>query len=210
MLMDALKTTEKTALREAQEKRLQFIRRLFQEKDLWRGLEFEGAAGAFLYRKGRVAGLRELGVQRVGDHRYISAEFQLEEGCQNNETAVAVGVCYRVNQTLQRSAPLPQVFLNKVSESVRAERVRFLGGVFECPSEQAAELGRSCGAVDPCPFAQVWKETNRGVAQYLFNPAFLFVIGGADCNRAAPKDQPARPSWLVPGAGGGTSALARC
>ena len=55
MLMDTIKTTEKTALREAQEKRLQFIWHLFQKEDLWGGKEFECAAGAFLYRKGRVA-----------------------------------------------------------------------------------------------------------------------------------------------------------
>ena len=175
------------------------------------GKEFEGAAGAFLYRKGRVAGLRELGVQRAGDHRYSSAEFHFwRMGYQNHKTAVAAGVCYRVKQNLQRSAPLPQDFLYRVSEAVRAERVRFLGGVFECPSEQAAELGRSCGALAPCPFAQVFKETYLGRTKYLFNPAFLFVIGGANCRMALPEDQPDRPRWLFGGFGGETSALVRC
>jgi hypothetical protein len=83
----------------------------------------------------------------------MSAEVYLNESY-NPRAAVAVGACFRLNQTVSRNAPWLGDFLTIVSEAVRAERVRFLGGVFDCPCEQAAELGRSCGAMPPCPFAQ--------------------------------------------------------
>ena len=121
-----------------------------------------------------------------------------------------MGVCYRVNQTLHRGAPWLVDFLNNLSEAVRAERVRFLGGVFDCPSEQAAQLGRSCGALPPCPFAQCFKDAFLGMANYMYNPAFLFVIGGANCIRPVCEDQPQRPAWLSEIGVGETSALARC
>ena len=129
MLMDTKQTTDKTALREAHEKRKQFVRHLVEKEDAWRGQEFGGAVGAFLYRKNRVAGLRELGVQSGGDHWYLSAEFPFEEGNRNPRAAVVVGVCYRVNQNPKRSAPWPPEFTNGVSATVRSERVIFCGGV---------------------------------------------------------------------------------
>ena len=66
----------------------------------------------------------------------------------NPRAAVAGGVCYGVNENLKRSAHWPLDFPLGVSEAVRSDIVRFYGGVFECPSQQAAELGRSCGAVE--------------------------------------------------------------
>ena len=69
-------------------------------------------------------------------------------GYRNPRAAVVVGVYYRVSENLKRSAPWPPEYFNGVSEAVCSEKVRFLGGVFECPSQQAAELGRSCGAVE--------------------------------------------------------------
>jgi hypothetical protein len=84
-----------------------------------------------------------------------------------------------------------------------------LGGVFDCPSRQAAELARSCGALPDSPFAQVFKETLRGTTKYYFHPAFLFVIGGA--NRKAPlqDDQPERLAWLRDDDIGASLALVR-
>jgi hypothetical protein len=193
--MGTIKTKATAALREAQEKRQQFTHHLFQRDDVRGGQEFEGTVGAVLCRKNRVAGLRELGAQKVGDHWCIRAEFDLKEGYMSPPTAVAVGVCYRVTQNLRRSPPWPQDLIARVSEAVRAERVRFLGGVFECPSQQVADLARSCGAVALCTFAQVFTETSLGATQYHFNPAFLFVIGGANCRKAPPEDQPDRPWW---------------
>ena len=66
----------------------------------------------------------------------------------NSRAAVAGGVCYGVNENLKRSALWPPESPLGVSEAVRSAIVRFFGGVFECPSQQAAELGRSCGAVE--------------------------------------------------------------
>ena len=43
---------------------------------------------------------------------------------------------------MRASAPWPPGFIEAVHEAVREEKVRFLGGVFECPSTQAVELGR--------------------------------------------------------------------
>ena len=89
LLMDTVKTKATAALREAQEKRPQLIRHLFQRDDVWGGQELEGAVGAFLNRN-RVAGLSEPGMQKVGDRRYTRGEFDLEEGYMNPPTAVAV------------------------------------------------------------------------------------------------------------------------
>jgi hypothetical protein len=114
---------------------------------------FGYGAWAFLFGGSRGTDTGELGEKRVDDHIYMSAEVYLIESY-NPRTAVAVGVCFRLNQTVSRNAPWLGDFLTTVSEAVRAERVRFLGGVFDCPCEQAAELGRSCGAMPPCPFAQ--------------------------------------------------------
>ena len=78
---------------------------------------------------------------------------------QEFRAAVAVGVYYRVSENLKRSASWPPDYFNGVSEAVCSEKVRFAGGVFERPSQQAAELGRIRGAVAPSPVAQVFKET---------------------------------------------------
>ena len=93
---------------------------------------------------------------------------------------------------------------------MRAERVRFLGGVFDCPCVQAAELGRSCGAMPPCPFAQWFKDTYIGVTTIVYNPAFLFVIGGGTCRMPLGDDHPEKPLRLSESGVGGTSALVRC
>ena len=125
----------------------------------------------------------------------------------NKATAVAVGVCYRVTQNLKRGAPWPRDFITTVVHRVREDSVRFLGGVFECPSQQVAQLACSCGAVAPCPFAQVFKETCLGITKYVSSPAFIFVIGEAKCNTASTAGQPERPSWLYDKSDGKTSAL---
>ena len=190
LLLDPIQTSDVALLRKAQEKRHEFIRRLLElDFNRWGVHKFGSDAGAFLYKRNRVEALREVGVKRVGDHIYMSAEFHLAESY-NPRTAVAVGVCYRLNHTQSRNAPWPRDFLTVVSEAVRAERVRFLGGVFDCPCEQAAELGRSCGAMPSCPFAQCFKDTHSGVTTIVYNPAFLFVIGGANCIRPVCEDQP--------------------
>ena len=98
-------------------------------------------------------------MQRKVDDRGLNAELHFEERYRNPRAAVAVGVCYRVNENLQSSTPWSPAYSHGVSEAVCSEQVRFLGGVFECPSQQAAELGRSCGAVAPSRVAQVFKET---------------------------------------------------
>ena len=113
-----------------------------------------------------------------------------------------------VNISLKRSAPWPLDFVKGVSKAVRAENVRFLGGVFDCPSQQAAELGRSCGALEPGPFAQVFKDLALG--KCVFHTAFLFVIGNANCHKAESLDAPAKPLWLSESGVGETSALVRC
>ena len=82
-----------------------------------------------------------------------------------------------------------------------------MGGVFDCPSEQVADLARSCGASPPCPFAQVFKETSLGITKYVFQPSFLFCIGGTKCTQASIADQPERLAWLCGNGDGETSAL---
>ena len=94
----------------------------------------------------RVAGLTVMGMQMKVDDTDLNAELQLEEGYRNPRAVVAVGVCYRVNENLQGSAPWPQEYFHGVSEAVCSVHVRFLGGVFERPSQQAAELGRCFAA----------------------------------------------------------------
>ena len=56
----------------------------------------------------RVAGLTVMGMQMKVDDTYLNAELQLEEGYKNPRAAVAVGVCYRVNENFQGSAPWHQ------------------------------------------------------------------------------------------------------
>ena len=56
----------------------------------------------------RVAGLTVMGMQMKVDDAYLNAELQLEEGYRNPRAAVAVGVCYRVNENFQGSAPWHQ------------------------------------------------------------------------------------------------------
>ena len=81
------------------------------------------------------------------DDRDLNAELHLEEGCRNPRAAVAVGVCYRVNENLQGSALWPQKYYHGVSEAACSVQVRFFGGgVFERPSQQAAELDRCFAA----------------------------------------------------------------
>ena len=100
------------------------------------------------------SGETSLALQRAGnaerhvDHRYLNAESYLKERHRNPRAAVAGGVCYWVKENLKRSAPSPPEFPHGVSEAVRSEKVRFYGGVLECPSQQAADLCRSCGAVE--------------------------------------------------------------
>ena len=86
--------------------------------------------------------------ERHVEHRYLNAESYLEERHRNPRAAVAGGVCHWVKEHLKRSAHWPPEFPHCVSEAVRSENVRFYGGVLESPSQQAAELCRSCGAVE--------------------------------------------------------------
>ena len=212
LLMDAIKSTDPNLLRDAKVRRQQFLERLFQEQEVWSGVLFEGSAGAgsagaFLYRKCRVESLRRVGSEEVGAHRYLSVELQLKAGYQNPPAAVAVGVCFKVEAVgaelhdLRRSAGWPQGFITRVHEAVRAERVRFLGGVFDGPSNQAAQLGRSCGAEELYPFCQMWSDgLGDGGKEYnqTFHPSFIFVIGPANLKYAIPEQQPATPAWLLP------------
>ena len=73
-----------------------------------------------------------------------------------------VAACYRTNQNLKHNAFWPEHIIQQVSAAVREDGVRFLGDVFDSPSEQAAAMGRSCGAVAPSPLAQIFKETIDG------------------------------------------------
>jgi hypothetical protein len=157
IIMDSIKSIDRAALTEAHENRLQFIKDLFEIQNVWGALELEGAAGAFLYRKNNVVAITELGRLKSGALRYLSVSITLQEADMNPTTAVAVGVCYRVKQTLQKSPIWPVGFLTNVSQAVRAEGVRFLGGIFDCPSDQAAGFARSCGALPPSPFTQAFR-----------------------------------------------------
>jgi hypothetical protein len=169
LLMDTVKTDAPAVLLEAQEKRQQLLRNLLGGRPVWGGMVLERNASAILYKKNRVSDIRRLGVQQVGEHRYTSVEVVLKEGYMNKATAVAVAVCYRVTQNLKRDAPWPRHFITTAMNRVREESVRFSGGVFDCPSEQVADLARSCGA---CPFAQVFKETSLGITKYVFTQHF--------------------------------------
>ena len=88
--------------------------------------------------------------------------------------------------------------------------MRFLGGVFDCPSEQAAALGRSCGAVAPSPFAQIFKETIDKRPKYRFSLAFIFGIGNANCRKPFMDDQPEMLDWLHKDGRSMNSVLVRC
>jgi hypothetical protein len=102
-----------------------------------------------------------------------------------------VGVCYRVTQNLKRGAPWPRDFITTVAHRVREDSVRFVGGVFECPSQQVTQLACSCGAVAPFPFAQVFRETSLGITMYFLSPALIFVIGEAkNAIRHRPRTSP--------------------
>jgi hypothetical protein len=191
------------------EKRQQVVRNLLENNCVWGGHAFEDSAGAFLYKKNRVAELRLLSVDGVGDLRYMSVDLSLKPGYMNPATAVAVGVCYRIHQNLKRDAPWPPDFITLVARRVREDSVRFLGGVFECPSLQVIQMARSCGAMAPGPFAQVFKETSLGLTKYVFNPAFIFVAGEAKCTKPLGTDQPERPCWLGEQGEGKSSALVR-
>ena len=70
-------------------------------------------------------------------------------------------------------------------------------------------MASSCGAMAPGPFAQVFKETSLGLTRYVFNPAFIFVVGEAKCNKPLTTDQPERPWWLGEQGEGKSSALVR-
>jgi len=149
VLLDTIKSHDPAAVLQHKEKRQQVVRNLLENSSVWGGHAFEDSAGAFLYKKNRVAELRLLGVDGVGDHRYMSADFSLKHGYMNPATAVAVGVCYRIHQNLKRDAPWPPDFITLVARRVREDSVRFLGGVFECPSQQVAQMACSCDARKP-------------------------------------------------------------
>ena len=106
-----------------------------------------------------------------------------------------MGVYYRVSENLKRSAPWSPEYFNGVSEAMCSGTVRFLGGVFECPSQQAEELGRSCGAVAPSPFAQVFTEKFLTKTIYFFKPLFVCVNVGAKRHTTPLEDQPTRSLW---------------
>jgi len=101
---------------------------------------------SFICKAESRAGVAVLGMHMKVDDRDLDADFHLEEGYRNPRAAVAVGVCYRVNENLQGSAPWPQEYIHGVSEAVCSVPVRFLGGVSERPSQQVAELGRCFAA----------------------------------------------------------------
>ena len=111
---------------------------------------------------------------------------------QEFRAVVAVGVYYRVSENLKRSAPWYPEYFNGASEVVCSEKVRFVGGAFGCPSQQAEELGRSCGAVAPSPFAQVFTEKLLTKTIYVSKPLFVCVIAGVKRRKEPPEDQPTR------------------
>jgi len=80
LLMDTIKTYDPAAVLQHKEKRQQVVRNLLENSSVWGGHAFEDSAGAFLYRKNRVAEVRLLGVDGVGDHQCISADFSLSMG----------------------------------------------------------------------------------------------------------------------------------
>ena len=163
----------------------------------------------FLYRKNRVASITALERVSCGDLRYVSVSVALEQGYMNPNTAVAVCVCYRVSPNFERGPIWDEGFLNDVSAVVRAQRVRFLGGIFDCSSDQAAVFARSCGALGPSPYTQVFKETPFGRTRYYLHPAFLFLIGPANPQLADTEEQPERPPLLLDSELGRSSALVR-
>ena len=126
LLVDAIKTDDSAALLQHKEKRQQVVRNLLETSSVWGGHAFEGSVGAFLYKKNRVAECRLLGVHGVGDHKDMSADFFLKQGYMKPATAIAVGVCYRVNQNLKRDAPWPRDFITLVVHRAREDSVRFL------------------------------------------------------------------------------------
>ena len=134
-------------------------------------------------------------MQRNVDDRDLTAAFDLEEVYRKSRAVGLVAVYYRFSENLQGSAPWPPEYFNGVSEAVCSEKVRFLGGVFERASQQAAEKGRSCGAVASSPFAQDFMQKFLTKTKYLLNPLFICVIRSAKCRKAPPEDQPERPLW---------------
>jgi hypothetical protein len=101
-------------------------------------------------------------------------------------------------------------FIQKVSNAVRDDGVRFLGSIFDCPPKQAAALGRSCGAVAPSPFAEFSKETIDKRSNYHFSLAFIFVIVNATCRKTYIDDQSENPDWLHKDGRLMNSLLVRC
>ena len=200
LCMDPIKSSDGRRLREASVRRQEFLKGVIERDEIWAGVLFEGSAGAVLYRKSRVADCRTLGKVAVASLRYLGVEFQWRPGYRNPQTAVAVGVCYKVAHDIRPSAAWTPAFLTRVCKAVREEGVRFLGGVFECPSSQASELGRSCGAKGPNPFAQLWRDRgDRGEdTTHMFHASFIFVIGPAKLVFANANLQPATPDWLLP------------
>ena len=82
----------------------------------------------------------------------MSAEFGLTEGYMNPQATVAVGVCYKTVHVIATGRPWPSEFVWGVQNCVRWENVRVLGGVYDCPSWQATQLARGCGAAPNAPF----------------------------------------------------------
>ena len=80
VLMDTIHTTEKTQLREAQNRRAQLMVRLFRQKDIWTVQPLIDARGAFLFRKNCVEGSPKLRMEMEGVFRYASANVHLQEG----------------------------------------------------------------------------------------------------------------------------------
>ena len=104
-------------------------------------------------------------------------------------------VYYRVSENIKRNAPWSPEYLNGVSEAMCSEKMRFVGGVFECPSQQAEELGRGCCAMAPNPFAQVSTEKFLMKTIYAFDPLCVCVIVGTNCRPTPLEDQPTMPLW---------------
>jgi hypothetical protein len=193
--MNATPSMEDAQVRLATQRRRELIVRIFQHCDVWGLHVFKDAAGAFMYKKNRGESLIDIRMHTYKDFTYISAKVQLCQGYVKSSTAVAVAACYRTHQKLAHTC-WPEPFIQQVSAAMREGGVRFLGGVFDCPSQQAAALGRSCGAVAPSQFAQIFKETIDGRANYRFSLGFIFVIGDANCRIPRVQEQPEIPPWL--------------
>jgi len=210
LLMDTIKTTEKTALREAQEKRLQFIRHLFQKEDLW---------------VARISKAR-LGHSFTGRAESRASESWECRGLATTGTLARSFIWRRVPEAQNRSCGwrVLQGQAELTTERALASRFPLQGSRKQC-------VRRGCGSWAASSSARPSRRQNWAAAAAHWLPVHSrrssrrrisggrstsstrpssSSFGGANCRMALPEDQPERPRWLFGGFGGETSALVRC